>query len=166
MCPNHQGKYDALGIMLSHDTPCSLVMDLDKSNSVLVREFIDLVDGKRLDKSDVRQAMRIIKEIANDVKAGKRYIIFPEGGYEFNNKNQVSDFKPGSFKSATMSKAPIVPIALIDSYRVFNSLNFMPVTVQVHFLKPILYEEYKGMKTLEIAQLVKERIEEAIAAYA
>ena len=165
MYPNHQGKYDALGIILSHDTPCSLVMDLDKSNSVLVREFIDLVGGKRLDKSDVRQAMRIIKEVANDVKAGKRYILFPEGGYEFNNKNHVTEFKPGSFKSATMSKVPIVPVALIDSYKVFNSLNFMPVTVQVHFLKPIPYEEYKGMKTLEIAHLVKGRIEETIAAY-
>lgn len=165
MYPNHQGKYDALGIILSHDTPCSLVMDLDKSNSALVREFIDLVGGKRLDKSDVRQAMRIIKEVANDVKAGKRYILFPEGGYEFNNKNHVTEFKPGSFKSATMSKVPIVPVALIDSYKVFNSLNFMPVTVQVHFLKPIPYEEYKGMKTLEIAHLVKGRIEETIAAY-
>ena len=165
MYPNHQGKYDALGIILSHDTPCSLVMDLDKSNSVLVREFIDLVGGKRLDKSDVRQAMRIIKEVANDVKAGKRYILFPEGGYEFNNKNHVTEFKPGSFKSATMSKVPIVPVALIDSYKVFNSLNFLPVTVQVHFLKPIPYEEYKGMKTLEIAHLVKGRIEETIAAY-
>lgn len=165
MYPNHQGKYDALAIIISHDTPCSLVMDLDKSYSVLVREFIDLVGGKRLDKSDVRQAMRVIKEVANEVKAGKRYILFPEGGYEFNNKNHVTDFKPGSFKSATMSKMPIIPVALIDSYKVFNSLSFLPVTVQVHFLKPILYEEYKGMKTLEIAQLVKGRIEETIAAY-
>lgn len=165
MYPNHQGKYDALAIIISHDAPCSLVMDLDKSYSVLVREFIDLVGGKRLDKSDVRQAMRIIKEVADDVKAGKRYILFPEGGYEFNNKNHVTEFKPGSFKSATMSKMPIIPVALIDSYKVFNSLSFLPVTVQVHFLKPILYEEYKGMKTLEIAQLVKGRIEETIAAY-
>ncbi len=166
MYPNHQGKYDALAIIISHDAPCSLVMDLDKSNSVLVREFIDLVGGKRLDKSNVRQAMRIIKEVANEVKDGKRYILFPEGGYEFNNKNRVTDFKPGSFKSATMSKMPIVPVALIDSYKVFNSLNFLPVTVQVHFLKPIPYEEYKEMKTLEIAQLVKRRIEDVIGAYA
>lgn len=32
MCPNHQGKYDALGIMLTHDKPCSVVMDIEKSN--------------------------------------------------------------------------------------------------------------------------------------
>ncbi len=163
MYPNHQGKYDALAIIISHEKPCSLVMDIKKSNSILVREFVDLVQGKRLDKSNVRQAMTIIKEVANDVKAGKRYILFPEGGYdEFNHKNQVTDFKPGSFKSATMAKAPIVPVVLIDSYKVFNSFNMKPVTVQVRFLKPIRYEEYKTMKTMEIANIVKSRIEEEI----
>ena len=65
-----------------------------------------------------------------------------------------------------MSKAPIVPVALIDSYKVFNSLHMMPVTAQVHFLKPIPYEEYQGMKTQEIAKLVKSRIEQEIAEYA
>ena len=165
MYPNHQGKFDALAILLCHELPCSIVMDIKKSKSILVREFIDLLEGKRLDKTDVRQAMTIIREVANEVKEGNRYILFPEGGYEFNNKNRVTDFKPGSFKSATMSKAPIVPVALIDSFQVFNSLNVKPVTAQVHFLKPISYEEYRGMKTQEIARLVKTRIEEEIAAY-
>lgn len=165
MYPNHQGKFDALAIILCHESPCSIVMDIKKSKSILVREFVDLLQGKRLDKTDVRQAMTIIREVANEVKAGRRYILFPEGGYEFNNRNRVSEFKPGSFKSATMSKAPIVPVALIDSFKVFNSLNVMPVTAQVHFLRPIPYEEYQGMKTQEIAALVKTRIEEEIAAY-
>ena len=87
MIPNHQGKYDALGIILTHKEPCSLVMDKAKSHTILVREFVDLVQGKRLDKKDVRQAMRIINEVAEEVKNGKRYILFPEGGYEFNNRS-------------------------------------------------------------------------------
>ena len=36
------------------------------------------------------------------------------------------------------------------------------MTTQVHFLKPIPYEEYQGMKTFEIAALVKSRIEAVI----
>ena len=58
---------------------------------------------------------------------------------------------------------PIVPIALIDSYKVFNSFHLGPIATQVHYLKPIEYEEYKNLKTKEIAALVKERIEEKIA---
>lgn len=159
MCPNHQGKYDALGIIWAHKEPCSLVMDEAKSHMVLVSEFVDLVEGKRLRKDNVRQALRIINEVAEDVKKGKRYILFPEGGYEFNNRNKVCNFKAGSFKSAMKAKVPIVPVALVDSYRVFNSFYLWPVTTQVRFLKPLYYDDYKDLKTKDIAELVKQRIQ-------
>ena len=158
MYPNHQGKYDVLGIMYTHKKPCSFVMDKNKSHTILVREFCDLVQGKRLEKDNPRQGITIINQVADDVAAGKRYILFPEGGYKFNNKNKVCDFKAGSFKIALKSKAPIIPIALIDSYKVFNSFHVGPLTTQVHYLKPIMYEEYKDLKTQEIAELVKQRI--------
>lgn len=162
MYPNHQGKYDALGIVYTHRKPCSIVMDKAKSNTILVREFIDLLGGKRLDKKDVRQALSVILDVSEEVKNGKRYILFPEGGYDFNNKNHVCDFKAGSFKIALKTKEPIIPVALIDSYRVFNSFWLGPVTTQVHYLKPILFEEYGNMKTQEIANLVRDRIQEKI----
>ena len=162
MYPNHQGKYDVLGIMYTHKKPCSFVMDKNKSHTILVREFCDLVQGKRLEKDNPRQGITLINQVADDVAAGKRYILFPEGGYKFNNKNKVCDFKAGSFKIALKSKAPIIPIALIDSYKVFNSFHVGPLTTQVHYLKPIMYEEYKDLKTQEIAELVKQRIQEKI----
>lgn len=162
MYPNHQGKYDALGIIYTHKKPCSLVMDKAKSNTILVKEFIDLLEGKRLDKKDVRQALTIINEVSEEVKKGKIYILFPEGGYDFNNRNRVCDFKAGSFKIALKTKAPIVPVALIDSYKVFNSAWLGPVTTQVHYLKPITYEEYRGLKTQEIASMVRDRISDKI----
>lgn len=37
-----------------------------------------------------------------------------------------------------------------------------PVSVQVHYLKPITREEYAGMKPAEVAGLVKARIQEKI----
>lgn len=165
MFSNHQGKYDVLGIMLSHKEPCSFVMDKNKSNTIIVSEIVDLVQGKRLDKNDVRQALTIINEVAQEVRVGRKYIFFPEGGYEFNNKNVMGTFRPGSFKCAVKAKAPIVPVAIIDSYKVFNSFTIGRVTTQVHFLKPFYYEEYKGLKTTEIAELVKERIGEVLAQY-
>lgn len=162
MYPNHQGKYDVLGIMYTHKEPCTFVMDKMKSNTMLVREFVDLVQGKRLEKDNPRQGLTIINQVAKEVAEGRKYILFPEGGYKFNNKNKVCDFKAGSFKIALKSKTPIIPIALIDSYKVFNSFHIGPITTYVHYLKPIYYEEYKNMKTQEIASLVKQRIEEKI----
>lgn len=160
--PNHQGKYDALGIVHTHQKPCSVVMDKAKSNTILVKEFIDLLEGKRLDKNNVKQALGIINEVANEVKNGKRFILFPEGGYQFNNRNILGEFKVGCFKIALRSKAPIIPVALVDSYRVFNSYHIGPVTTQVHYLEPIYYEQYGQMRTLEIAALVKQRIQDKL----
>lgn len=162
MYPNHQGKYDALGIMITHKNPCSFVMDKPKSNKILVSEIVDLVQGKRLDRTDVRQAMTVLNEVAEEVKEGRRYIIFPEGDYVFNNKNKMGTFKAGSFKCALKSKAPIIPVALIDSYKVFNSFTLGRVTTQVHYLRPLLYEEYKNLKTVDIAKIVQERIRKVI----
>ena len=162
MYPNHQGKYDVLGIMYTHKEPCTFVMDKLKSNTMLVREFVDLVQGKRLEKDNPRQGLTIINQVAKEVAEGRKYILFPEGGYKFNNKNKVCDFKAGSFKIALKSKTPIIPIALIDSYKVFNSFHIGPITTYVHYLEPIYYEEYKNMKTQDIANLVKQRIEEKI----
>ena len=159
-----KGKYDILGILSTHEKPCSFVMDKNKSHTMLVREFVDLVQGKRLEKDNPRQGIVIINEVAKEVASGKKYILFPEGGYKFNNRNKVCDFKAGSFKIALKSKVPIIPVALVDSYKVFNSFHFGPITTQVHYLEPIEYEEYKDMKTQEIAALVKKRIEDKIAA--
>lgn len=157
MFPNHQGKYDALGIIATHEKPCSVVIDDAKSHVILTTQFVDMLHGKRMVKDDLRQSVRIISEVAEEVAAGRRYIIFPEGGY-FHNHNEVREFKPGCFKSAMRAKAPIVPVVLIDSYKVFEEWSLKPVTTQVHYLPAILYDEYKGMSTMEVADMVRERI--------
>lgn len=157
MFPNHPGKYDALGIMYAHEDPCSVVIDDAKSHGMLVKQFIDLIQGKRLVKDDLRQSAAIIKELAEETKKGRRFIIFQEGGY-YKNHNAVGEFKPGCFKSAVRAKAPIVPVALIDSYRAFEEWTLKPVVTQVHFLKAIPYDEYKNMSTAEIANVVRDRI--------
>lgn len=157
MFPNHQGKYDALGIMYAHEKPCSVVIDDARSHGILVKQFIDLIHGKRLVKDDPRQSVKIIRELTEDTKKGRRFIIFPEGGYH-KNHNAVGEFKAGSFKSAVKAKVPIIPVALVDSYRAFEEWSLRPVVTQVHFLKAIPYDEYKNMSAAQIAVMVRDRI--------
>lgn len=157
MYPNHQGKYDALGIMSVHDAPCTVVMDKQRSDLPIADQFITLLQGSRLDKTDMKSQLKTIANITNQVKDGRRYIIFPEGGY-CHNRNDVKEFLPGAFKCAIKSKSPIVPVALIDSYKPFELNSLRPVTTQVHFLEPIYYDEYKEMTSKEIAELTRNKI--------
>ncbi|MFG6329326.1 MAG: 1-acyl-sn-glycerol-3-phosphate acyltransferase [Lachnospiraceae bacterium] len=158
MFANHQGKYDALGIMDSHNKPCSIVMDADRSYMPLVRQFIDLVQGKRIKLDDLRQAAGIISEVSEEVKQGRKFIIFPSGGYEHRNGNYVDPFKPGCFKGAIRAKAPIVPVAIVNSWKVFDLWSLRRVVTQVFYLKPLLYDDYKDMKSNAISDLVYDRI--------
>ncbi|MCR5502213.1 MAG: 1-acyl-sn-glycerol-3-phosphate acyltransferase [Lachnospiraceae bacterium] len=156
--PNHQGRYDAVGIMLTHEKPVSVVVDKERAKIVLLNEFISLVQGKRLDKHDIRSQVQLITEISKEVSEGRRYILFPEGGYDDKQSNAVDAFLPGSFKAAIRAKCPIVPVALIDSYRLFTRNSLKKLTTQVHYLKPLYYEDYKDLSTKEIAGLVRSTI--------
>ena len=162
MYANHQGKYDTLGIISVHQNPCTVMMDEQRSHLILADQFMTLLKGCRLDKRDMKSQMKAILSVTEQVKNGRRYIIFPEGGY-YKNQNNVKSFLPGSFKCAMKAKSPIVPVALIDSYKPFGVNSLKKVTTQVHFLEPLYYDTYKDMTSREISELVRNKIVEAIA---
>lgn len=159
--PNHQGLYDVLAIMDACPRPFSVVAKKEVENIQFLKQVFSCMKAYMIDREDVRQAMQVIVNVTNEVKNGRNYIIFAEGTRS-KNGNHPGNFKGGSFKAATKAKCPIIPVALIDSFKPFDTNSIEPVTVQVHFLKPMLYEEYKDMKTNEIAAEVKRRIEEVI----
>lgn len=163
--PNHQGLYDVLAIIEACPKPFAVVAKKEIANIQFLKQVFACMKAYMLDREDVRQAMQVIIHVTEEVKKGRNYLIFAEGTRS-KNGNHPGEFKGGSFKSATKAKCPIVPVALIDSFKPFDTNTISPVTVQVHFLKPMYYEEYKDMKTTEIAAEVKRRIEEVISQYA
>ena len=114
-----------------------------------------------IDREDIRQSMQVIINVTKEVKQGRNYLIFAEGTRS-KKGNHPQEFKGGSFKAAMKAKCPIIPVALIDSYKSFDTGSAAPIIVQVHFLEPMMYEEYKDMKSTEIAAEVKRRVEDTI----
>lgn len=161
MYANHQGKFDALGIIAEHRDPCSVLMDEERSKVFFTDQVVNLVRGKRLKRHDFKQQLQVLNELSSEVKNGRKFIYFPEGGYE-NNGNLLQDFRPGAFKCAKNAKCPIVPVAICDSYVAFDFNSLRKTTAQIAFLEPIYYEEYGTMTTAEISAMVKQRIENEI----
>ncbi len=163
MYPNHQGKYDVYGIVSVHKDPCTFVMDIEKSYRIGVNQLVKLLKAKRLNKKDNRQAMKVINAVAEEVKEGRKYVLFPEGTYDNKKPNELLEFKPGCFKIALKSGVPIVPVVLVNSHIPYNSWSLRKVTTEVHYLEPIYYDEYKDMNTQQIAEMVKTKIANKIA---
>lgn len=162
--PNHQGLFDVLAIIEACDQPFSVVAKKEVKDVPFLKQVFAIMKAKIMDREDVRQSLQVILDVTQEVKNGRNYLIFPEGTRS-RRGNQVGDFKGGSFKCAVKAKAPIVPVALLNAFEPFDRNSIAPVTVQVHFLEPIPYEVYQSMKTTEIAEIVKTRIEETIAEY-
>ena len=159
--PNHQGLYDVLAILDVCPKPFSVVAKKEIANIQFLKQVFACMKAYMIDRDDIKQSLQVIINVTNEVKKGRNYLIFPEGTRS-KNGNELLEFKGGSFKAATKAKCPIVPVALIDSFKPFDTNTTSQVTVQVHFLKPLYYEDYKDMNTKEIAALVRERIQNTI----
>ena len=162
--PNHQGLFDMLVFLESFPRPFAFVIKKEASNIILLKQVTKSLGSLAIDREDIRQSMTVIKTMTEEVKKGRNFLIFAEGTRS-RQGNVPLEFKGGSFKSAVKAKCPIVPCALIDSFVPFDQRGTKPVTVKIIYLKPLLYEEYKDMKTVEIANEVRTRIVEAIAQY-
>lgn len=159
--PNHQGLFDMLALFSSCPRPLSFVIKKEASNWFLVKQVLGATRSLAMDRDDMKDQVRIISEVTKQVKTGRNFVIFAEG-HRSRKGNEILDFKSGTFKSAVKAGCPIIPVALINSFRPFDMNSLKQEHVQVHYLEPILSEQYIGLKTSEIAHLVHHRIQEEI----
>ena len=161
MYANHQGMFDVLAIAATCDNPLGAVLKKELYDVPFLHQIAICTKSFAMDREDVRQSLTVIQNVTEEVKNGRNYLIFPEGTRS-KLGNTMLEFHGGSFRCATKSKCPIVPIALIDCFKVLDQKGSRPLTVQIHYLEPIPYSEYADLKTTELAALVQQRIAEKI----
>lgn len=159
--PNHQGMFDCVMFLYTHERPFNIVNKKEVRHFPVLGRVFDAFGALEMDREDVRQCMKVIIKMSEDIRNGLNYVIFPEGTRS-KNGNSLGTFKGGTFKAATKVKAPIVPVAIIDSFIPFDRNSIRKCTTQIHYLPPLYYEDYKDMKTTEIAVLVHDMIQKKI----
>lgn len=163
LCGNHQGLFDVVAIVDSFERPLAAVLKKELAEIPFLKQIMQCTNSHPMDREDVRQSMKVIQAVTKDIQDGRNILIFPEGTRS-KKGNEMNEFHAGTFKCVTKSKAPIVPLAFIDSFKVLDQDGCDPLIVQLHYLEPIYYDEYKDMKTNEIAEMVQERIRKVIEA--
>lgn len=158
---NHQGMFDILAVAATCDRPIGVVLKKELYNIPFLHQVVLCTKSFPMDREDVRQSLTVIQNVTEEVKRGRGYLIFPEGTRS-RLGNAMLPFHGGSFRCATKSRCPIVPIALIDCFKVFDQKGSKPVSAQIHYLTPIPYEEYQNLRPAQVAELVKSRIEQKI----
>ena len=161
MTPNHQGLYDALILIETHPQSFKAVLKKELLEVFVLGNVLKMLEFLPIDRQNLRASVKVIRQVTQELNEGINYVIFPEGT-RCRRQNEMLEFKGGSFKAAMNAKKPIVPVALIDCYKVFDDNSIRYVDAQVHYLKPLYYEEYQDLSSQDIASIVQERIRKCI----
>ena len=118
-----------------------------------------------LDRSDVREGLKTMLTAIDKVKSGISIMIFPEGT---RNKNEseldLLPFHEGSFKIATKSGCPIIPVSINNSSALFEDhlpyVKKAPVIIE--YGKPIYVKELPKEQQKFLGRYVQDIIVETL----
>lgn len=143
---NHQGKYDAIGILTDQKEPCSVLMERKQGSRIVAKQVLRLTGSETLDLDNPKSQITTLKKWQNRWQKEEDISSFRRKWGD--NKNTLQKFNAGCFRCSFDSKTPVVPVAIVDSYKGLNGNSLRKVTTQVHYLKPIPYEEYKDLRKM------------------
>ena len=152
---NHQSNIDIVTMLKAIKNPHGYVAKKELDNIFLLSDSMRLIQCQFMDRTDVRQSVKVISAAAKSVKEGHLMVIFPEGTRMI--QAEIGSFKAGSFKLAQKAKADIIPVTIYNSYEVAKRWPRRTViNMEIH--DPIPYETYEALSTNEICEQVEQII--------
>lgn len=158
---NHEGVLDALVLVYFSEKPLSVVAKIESSHYPFVREMVPSLEGFFMDRKDLRQSFNVIKGLEHQLEnQGFSYMIFPEGTRnKMPMSAPVASFHPGSFKAATLAKAPILPVSIHGTFRPLQTHpDYRRNPIEVTFFKPLYAADYQDKDTTVLAGEVQQMI--------
>jgi 1-acyl-sn-glycerol-3-phosphate acyltransferase len=116
-----------------------------------------------IDRGKRESAKQALGSAAEQVRAGKTVLIFPEGTRA--ESDTIAEFKSGGFHLAKAASVPIIPVGLRGTRAVGprNSLLFWPGKIEVHIGAPLAPSEIDELELYALLRQVRERIAELSA---
>lgn len=155
---NHQGSLDAFIMFAALDVPFSAVGKIEGKKIPILGKWYTAMEMIYFDRNSIKDSLRMVKEAAACLTSDRNLLIFPEGTRA--KSAQMGEFKAGALKPAYIARKPIIPIALIDAYKVLDAPGGHRFTVIVKIGKALQYEEFGSHPTQETVDIVVERIQQ------
>lgn len=160
---NHQGNFD-IPILLGYiEKPKAFIAKIELLKLPLIRTWMIHLKCVFMDRSDIRQSLKVINQAADHLKEGYSMVIFPEGTRSKN--ESLGEFKPGSLKLALKAGVPIVPVAIQGSYKIMEQNGFLikPAHVEITIFEPIPTVGLTKEQAAELPERVRKIIEQGLS---
>ena len=135
IAPNHQGMFDAFMLLSTHERPLTAVFKIELTTTPIVKDIAEFLKAYAMDRSNLRESIKVIRQVGEDIKKGRIVVIFPEGTRS--RTGELGKAAPGALMMASKALAPIVPACVVGT-DVFRVGKIWP-KVSVRFGKPIYF---------------------------
>lgn len=161
---NHQGNFDVPLLLGFIQKPKAFISKMEVKRMPFIGTWMEQLNCLFMDRKNVRQSIKAINEGAELLQKGTSLVIFPEGTRS--KSDSIAEFKAGSFKLATKSGVPIIPITISGSYKIMEQQRFWIKPAKVHIevhppIFPMQQEAKELAKTTEL--IIKEGIRKAVS---
>ncbi len=159
---NHQGDFDIAIFMALIPKEKGFVAKIELNKIPILRTWMKYIGCVFMDRKDLKQSLKTINEAISFIKKGHSMVIFPEGTRS--KSDNMGEFKAGSFKLATKTNVPIVPVTIDGSYKLKEKNNgfIKPDTVNVYIHKPIYLENMNNEEKENLPNTIKKIIQEKL----
>ncbi|WP_338982963.1 lysophospholipid acyltransferase family protein [Spiroplasma endosymbiont of Othius punctulatus] len=162
LAPNHQSNLDPLLIFAVNDwlktQPVAFMAKKEMWDNNKTERFVNLIDTVSLDRNSPRSALNAMNEAKSLITKYKRsFVIFPEGTRS--GKEEMAEFLSASMKIGQMAYCPIVPVTIIDSYKLNQKDRKKVIDVKIVFGKTFLPEKFMSIKTDMLTKNVQKEVQ-------
>lgn len=161
---NHRSYFDILLLYVQCEGLTGFVAKDSIEKVPSLRVWMRYLYCLFLNRSDAREGLKTILTAIEYVKKGISICIFPEGTRNDGEELSMLPFKEGSFKIATKTGCPIVPVSINNSAEIFE--NHVPALRKTHVVieygKPIYPKELAKEELKNIGAHCQNIIQETI----
>lgn len=152
---NHQSNFDILLLLSYLPVSKGFVAKVELGKFPFVNQWMRRIHCLFMDRNDIKQSAQIIVDGIKQLKNGINLVVFPEGTRSKN--GSLGEFKAGSFKLATKSKRPLVPITIDGTRNIMEANNYRikAGTINLYIHKPIDTTLLSKEEIAELPEMVK-----------
>ncbi|WP_442781297.1 lysophospholipid acyltransferase family protein [Clostridium sp. ZS2-4] len=155
---NHQGNFDFIAMFASIDKSMGFIAKKEIKKLKIISVWMKELKCVFIDRENIRESLKAINEGAENLKKGHSMVIFPEGTRS--KGKQMGQFKKGSLKMALKANAPIVPVTVDGSYKIFEEHNggLRKGNIRLVFSKPIYVDKLSKDEQKKLTEIVQNEI--------
>jgi 1-acyl-sn-glycerol-3-phosphate acyltransferase len=161
---NHQGYLDIPLLYSQLGGRIGFIAKKEMEKAPIMSDWMRELHCVFMDRDNPREAIKSINQGIEYIKQGYSMVIFPEGTRSKSDK--VGEFKKGSMKLGLKGNAPIVPITICGSYKVFEQNNRIK-TAKVRLIidEPIDVKKLSKEEQNNLSEIIRDKIIKNLEAY-